>query len=323
MEQDRKSPILSCLEVTFEEFNAGIVALDGRTDLVGPELGPWRQETLYLDGAHLQIMMEGGANTYTGGGSPDFISFGVSLHCPEPIYVTGVRLMDCRMALIRPGETVSSFAVAECCYCVFTIPVDRCVRSCENYCPLLTERLLTGSAVLEISKKNWRRIVLLIERVMRVARSGEIFTNRNVQVVVAEELIRALLDAVASRIPASTPIGRPRSPRRQVVARVGEYLKAVDTYPGSVAEMARYVGIPERTLRSIVREMLGVTPKRLMKMKTLNDIHQALLQESGPRTVTEIAVEHGEWELGRLARNYHDIFGEYPSETLATRCGCA
>lgn len=318
MEQKPQTPALECLEMIFEEFDSGVVALDGRTILTGPELAPWLQETLLIDGLQLQIMTEGGPNTYTGEAPADFISFGMSLPCPKPIWMLGVQLRDDRMGLMRPGETVSSFAEAATCYCILTVPIDRCIRSCEEHIPYLAEQLLTGPAVIKISKKSWRRVVALIERVMRVAKSDEFFINRIAQAAAAEELIGAVLDAAASRVPVTKPIGRPKSPRRPVVAQVREYLKSVETYPGSVAEMTRYVDMPQRTLRSIVQEMFGVTPKKLLKIKTLNDIHLALRQESGPRTVTEIAYKYGEWEMGRFARNYYDLFNEYPSATLAT-----
>jgi transcriptional regulator GlxA family with amidase domain len=32
--------------------------------------------------------------------------------------------------------------------------------------------------------------------------------------------------------------------------------------------------------------------------------------------VTQIATDHGFWELGRFSVNYRAIFGEVPSETL-------
>ena len=321
MEQMCKSPVLKCLEMTFEEFDSGVVSLDGRRIQMGPGLRPWRQETLTLDGLQLQILTEGGPNTYTAVAPSDLISFGVSLPCPEPLWVLGTQIRDDRMGLARPGDTVSSFAVAVCCHCVLTLSIDRFIRSCEKHFPNLAERLLAGPAVLEISKESWRRIIDLVKRVRRVAGSDEIFTNRNTQVVVAEELIRAFFDAAASRVPDSRPVGRPKLSRRQVVTRVHEYLKAVEFDPGSVAEMAKCVGMPERTLRSIIQEVFGVTPKRLLKIKSLNDIHRALRQGSGLRTVTEIAVSYGEWELGRFARNYFDLFGEYPSATLATHSG--
>ena len=60
-----------------------------------------------------------------------------------------------------------------------------------------------------------------------------------------------------------------------------------------------------------------MSPKRFVIHDRLNEVRRAL---SDPRaahaTVTDIATEHGFFELGRFAGRYKAVFGETPSQTL-------
>ena len=59
-------------------------------------------------------------------------------------------------------------------------------------------------------------------------------------------------------------------------------------------------------------------PKHYLLLRRMNLARWALRQ-SAPEaaSVTEIATRYGFWQLGRFAVEYHTLFGESPSATLA------
>ena len=77
------------------------------------------------------------------------------------------------------------------------------------------------------------------------------------------------------------------------------------------------IGVPERTLRIVCAEFLGLGPIRYVLLKRLNDVRSAL-RHADPAThsVAEIARDHQFLQLGRFSDTYRRIFGELPSATL-------
>jgi AraC-like DNA-binding protein len=61
-------------------------------------------------------------------------------------------------------------------------------------------------------------------------------------------------------------------------------------------------------------------PIRYLNLRRMHLVRRALLH-SGPSTatVTQIATDHGFWELGRFSVAYRALFGEMPSATLRRR----
>jgi AraC-like DNA-binding protein len=112
------------------------------------------------------------------------------------------------------------------------------------------------------------------------------------------------------------PLGR----RSALAKRFEEAVEANFDYPLPISDLCRVVGVSGRTLRSLCREQLGISPHRFLALRRLHLARRALLL-SGPNssTVTEIAMRHGLWELGRFAVAYKALFGESPSATLNRR----
>jgi AraC-like DNA-binding protein len=82
-------------------------------------------------------------------------------------------------------------------------------------------------------------------------------------------------------------------------------------------EICEQIGISDRTLRLACQEQLGMSPTQYVIRRRMWSVRRAL-QKADPKVthVTEIATEHGFWELGRFAVKYRQIFGETPSVTL-------
>jgi transcriptional regulator GlxA family with amidase domain len=52
-----------------------------------------------------------------------------------------------------------------------------------------------------------------------------------------------------------------------------------------------------------------------LRHRRLCAVHTALREQENIRTISEIAMQYGFQNLGRFAGYYHQLFGEYPSDT--------
>ena len=109
--------------------------------------------------------------------------------------------------------------------------------------------------------------------------------------------------------------------RTEIVERAEQLLRCRASEPLPIAQVSQLVGVSERGLRNAFNAVRGMSPKRFVIQDRLHEVRRAL---SDPRatsaTVTDIATEHGFFELGRFAGRYKAVFGETPSATLRGHC---
>jgi transcriptional regulator GlxA family with amidase domain len=102
-----------------------------------------------------------------------------------------------------------------------------------------------------------------------------------------------------------------------IIARFQQYLEAHPDTPLHLIEICAAIGTPERTLRAACEEHLGMGPIRYLNLRRMRLVRRALARANPSiATVTQVATDHGFWELGRFAVTYRALFGESPSETL-------
>lgn len=102
-----------------------------------------------------------------------------------------------------------------------------------------------------------------------------------------------------------------------VVDRLELVFEANAGRPLYLVELCAATGVSERTLRGCCHEHLGMGPVRYLWLRRMHLAHRALLRaDAATATVTEIATNHGFWELGRFSVEYRGLFGEQPSATL-------
>ncbi len=90
-------------------------------------------------------------------------------------------------------------------------------------------------------------------------------------------------------------------------------LKLAMSYPDqspSIAELARHIGVPERTLRTAFHRNYGVSPQEYLRIQRLCQARRLLRAGfQDQTTVSEIAFSLGFWDLGRFAGAYRSLFG--------------
>jgi len=88
-------------------------------------------------------------------------------------------------------------------------------------------------------------------------------------------------------------------------------------HPLTVAELARFCEVPQRTLQRHFVTFLGHPPLAHFRRLRLGAVRDALLSPGDGASITEIATSFGFTHLGRFAAEYRRLFGELPSATLA------
>jgi AraC-like DNA-binding protein len=118
-----------------------------------------------------------------------------------------------------------------------------------------------------------------------------------------------------------------RAPRkgkgRRIDSRsiVGECVDHVDEVGSStsIAELCGVAHVSERRLRQAFVDIVGLPPTTYFRCRALNRARLRLTVADAREThVTEVALDAGFSHVGRFAKQYQDVFGEYPSATLAS-----
>ena len=101
------------------------------------------------------------------------------------------------------------------------------------------------------------------------------------------------------------------------VRKATDYIEANLDQPVSLAEITAAAGVHVTTLRKGFKQYHEISPMAYLKQKRLEAARRTLLTaEPLTTSITEVATQWGFLHLGRFARDYHQLFGELPSETL-------
>lgn len=102
----------------------------------------------------------------------------------------------------------------------------------------------------------------------------------------------------------------------RIVAAAEECMRARLGEPLYVSDLCMATGASERTLRSAFRNVYGMGPNRLLKLRRIHQVRRELERGDDRTLVSEVAQRHGFWDLGRFAGDYRAVVGEPPSQTL-------
>lgn len=148
----------------------------------------------------------------------------------------------------------------------------------------------------------------------RLEQSNLALTDRRLDLF-ARSLTDLFLAGVA--LDGGEPDRRTALPGARIVRDAEDWADGRDPAAIHVSDLALALRVPRRTLERAFHEMLGVGPAHYLRTRRLAAV-RAILRNADPQTtrVTDVALDHGFWELGRFAVEYRRAYGEKPSETL-------
>ena len=102
------------------------------------------------------------------------------------------------------------------------------------------------------------------------------------------------------------------------VLQVEDYLQNHWKEPLAISQLATITGVSARSIFYGFAQSRGYSPKAYLKQVRLKNARERLLTPHSHTSVTAVALECGFQNLGHFAREYRAMFGELPSDTLAT-----
>lgn len=111
--------------------------------------------------------------------------------------------------------------------------------------------------------------------------------------------------------------GIPQLGRYQIVREVEDFITANIDQPLTLKDLYTAVKTSPRTLSYGIHDLFGISPMEYLKIKRLNGVRRTLKTcDPNQATISAIATNWGFWSMGHFSRDYKQLFGELPSETL-------
>lgn len=256
----------------------------------------------------------------SGSFSRDLVSLALAVNCQRPMWANGRSVSAGELLIfaenselnVRPAPDGWEWAVLLISREVLQKAAQERLGH-ELYVPRAGWRCCASAPALT------RRLRSTIVRVLHDASRWPPSVSMERMVSESEILLAAFVDVAngadsALELPHTGDWMRRR--RDEMIRKAESYLQSHLDLPFDSAALSMNLGIGERRVERLFLDCYGQSPHRWHQTARLNAVRRELMQACGEGTVTDVALRHGFGHLGRFSNQYHQIFGEYPRDTL-------
>ena len=302
----------------FDEFVASVQGIDCRMTLQNAARHSWDIEAAQLPGTRVQLGRLGSGNIVEGQSLADTYVIYLPLSDTCEYLASGVAIEKDAFAILEPGSDCCLSTKFEHDWCSIFIPADKL----QFHSGLDQGGAPSGPMVCRTTRPSRalaNRFRASVREILSTASSHPEFESSLAAEVASAHLMELGAAIIGSDAePEARDDGRPRVTRSRIVRRAEELVE--ERGHCSVRELATAAQVPERTLRRAFNEFFGVSPARYLQLRSLHSVYRTLRKaEPDETSISRVFVDHGQWELGRAAGRYRQLFGELPSETLQRR----
>jgi AraC family ethanolamine operon transcriptional activator len=305
----------------FDEYAESVRDVDARMLIIRkPRRPSWSISQVEVGSVHVQLGREGSGNITEGWTRPDGYVLFMPLNHAGAHSVNGIPLDDVSVGILGPGRGFCVTGRVEHDWLSVFIPTSE-LDGCFVPEEASSDSERTACQVARLDRRLANRVRTSVREIMDVAANYEQFES-SLASTAAGAGLRKLTDEILGTPPASEPdrAGRSKLPRGDIIRRSLELLEEQSSERIVVADLALAAGVSERTLRTAFQERYGVGPTRYLQLRHLHQVARVLhAADPEEETVSSVLLRHGEWEFGRFAGRYKQLFGELPSETLSLK----
>jgi AraC family transcriptional regulator, ethanolamine operon transcriptional activator len=299
---------------TFEAFFAANLHSDLRGMVLGRRREKWVMTQLAINNLSVQWGRAGSSVVVEGPAKPGGVSIFLPTENTLGVSGNGHRLDESSLMINQTGDEFCIANDSSRPWFSVYIPYETLAGAGGD--PTIPIPFLHG--FVQVPLPRIQRFRLFIGQFGEAVQRGPgDFETSGAKCAAERKLVPEIRSLLAVPQEAGPMRGRHAIPRRQIICLAMDF---IDQHEGdylSVEQLASAAGVSERTLRDAFQHYFGLAPVRYLNRRALHQVRSAL-QAADPSvaTVTKVATEFGVWELGRFARDYRNLFGELPSETL-------
>ncbi len=243
---------------------------------------------------------------------PDSVWLGIPLAGQEESRINGLTIRSDTI-MCRPGNCEFELTTPQH-YDLYGLVVERAalVDMAAIHGVDLNWKELTDHGRLGVPSKTLDDIRFLLERLLSPHNSA---TPPRIQ---RDIVMMALLEvlSVETPRPAKTPS---YYHRKKVVDSARQFLDHHLDEPVTVTQLCEVANVSRRSLQYSFESILGISPIQYLRISRLNGVRRNLVAARQGQSVSDIAAQWGFWHLSQFAKDYKQLFGESPSQTLV-RC---
>lgn len=177
---------------------------------------------------------------------------------------------------------------------------------------------------LHVPEAHRERLLSLFWKPLAWASSNELGATfgrlpRSVEVAMIEAVADWTIEA--SQLNVSETMNRKSELR--IVRDSLRNIREADSSLLTIPDLCHMAGIGKSRLHQAFSEIYGISPGAYLHRLRLTSIRKSLLsEEAPPRSVKDVAIQHGFLSSGQFARAYKNMFGELPSQTFMAGNKC-
>src|SRR5450830_434675 len=176
--------------------------------------------------------------------------------------------------------------------------------------------------VVQASTASARHLNKMHRRILDLLSSSPELLNDPVALIqLRDAILIEWIEAIPSQVDTSEL--RRMEARKKVVDRACECMLAHSDQPLSTLDVCSRIGTSPRKLDYCFNDVLGISPKRYLRLVRLNGVRRDLKSRAHEARVKvqDVAARWGFWHLSEFSRDYSAQFGELPSQTLRNAQG--
>ncbi len=240
---------------------------------------------------------------------PNSVWLGIPLVGQEDSRINGLTIGS-NTIMCRPGDCEFQLSTPKN-YDLYGLVVDQpmLMKLANIHGVELNWRELAEHGRLSIPDKTLEEVRFLLGRLLGVQ-------HKETPLRLQQDIVMiALLEVLKEETPKPATTQSYRH-RKTVVDCARQFLAEHLDDAVTVTQLCEITNVSRRTLQYSFESILGVSPIQYLRISRLNGVRRSLVQATEDQGVSNIAAQWGFWHLSQFSKDYKQLFGEQPSQTL-------